>query len=466
MNNGGWGIFRPIAEREDLLAIPNWPYAELARAWGGRGYVASTVAEFRDALADAEQRAELRPHRDARRSARPLARQQEVHPGVGAESWHHAERPAPSARGESATSRALPAWMVGPRVLPKIRIIYESGEPEQRHRVRGLGAVPPRRRAGLDPRRPARARRPPRARLRRQVRLHHLSRHREGRRAESLAQHREGRGRARHAPRAHHALAARLSGDRQGRHHDRDSEVHDQPGVRQSLGVLDAGAMLPPSCREALACELAADYFRGPRPLRRRRPRRGPRCSPPEPDVFNAFALTPLDAGEGRAARTGPVSRRRQAHGLCFSVRPGVAPPPSLGNVFKELALDVPGFTRPSHGPLARMGAAGRPAAERRPHGGRRTSPNSHAERGWERFTDAAIARGRPRPGRTPCSCSGGTPRGRRRRSIDRDRHTVIEGAHPSPLSYRLFAGLATVLARERGAHRARPDADRLAAGR
>jgi len=55
MNNGGWGIFRPIAEREDLLAIPNWPYADLARAWGGAGYVAETVGEFRDALADAER---------------------------------------------------------------------------------------------------------------------------------------------------------------------------------------------------------------------------------------------------------------------------------------------------------------------------------------------------------------------------------------------------------------------------
>ncbi len=55
MNNGGWGIFRPIAEREDLLTIPNWPYAELARAWGGAGYVAETIAEFRDALADAER---------------------------------------------------------------------------------------------------------------------------------------------------------------------------------------------------------------------------------------------------------------------------------------------------------------------------------------------------------------------------------------------------------------------------
>lgn len=55
MNNGGWGIFRPIAEREDLLTVPNWPYAELARCWGGQGYVAETVGEFRDALAAAEK---------------------------------------------------------------------------------------------------------------------------------------------------------------------------------------------------------------------------------------------------------------------------------------------------------------------------------------------------------------------------------------------------------------------------
>jgi indolepyruvate decarboxylase len=55
LNNKGWGIFRPIAERETLLAIPDWPYAELARLWGGVGFKAGTVPELRDALLKAEK---------------------------------------------------------------------------------------------------------------------------------------------------------------------------------------------------------------------------------------------------------------------------------------------------------------------------------------------------------------------------------------------------------------------------
>jgi indolepyruvate decarboxylase len=53
MNNAGWGIFRPVADRQDLLEIPNWPYAELARAWGGSGTRVTTVDALRTALADA-----------------------------------------------------------------------------------------------------------------------------------------------------------------------------------------------------------------------------------------------------------------------------------------------------------------------------------------------------------------------------------------------------------------------------
>jgi hypothetical protein len=50
MNNGGWGIFRPVADREDLLSVPSWPYAELARAWGGVGMKVDQVGALRDAL--------------------------------------------------------------------------------------------------------------------------------------------------------------------------------------------------------------------------------------------------------------------------------------------------------------------------------------------------------------------------------------------------------------------------------
>jgi indolepyruvate decarboxylase len=53
LNNGGWGIFRPIAKRQDLLALPSWHYAELARLWGGQGYKVKTAAELRGALEEA-----------------------------------------------------------------------------------------------------------------------------------------------------------------------------------------------------------------------------------------------------------------------------------------------------------------------------------------------------------------------------------------------------------------------------
>jgi indolepyruvate decarboxylase len=55
VNNGGWGIFRPVTPRKDLLTIPDWPYAELAQAWGGVGYVAATAGDLRKALRAAHQ---------------------------------------------------------------------------------------------------------------------------------------------------------------------------------------------------------------------------------------------------------------------------------------------------------------------------------------------------------------------------------------------------------------------------
>ena len=55
LNNGGWGIFRPVTKRHDLLALPTWRYADLAHLWGGRGFRVETVAQLRRALDEAEK---------------------------------------------------------------------------------------------------------------------------------------------------------------------------------------------------------------------------------------------------------------------------------------------------------------------------------------------------------------------------------------------------------------------------
>src|SRR5262249_7809103 len=111
---------------------------------------------------------------------------------------------------------------------------------------------------------------------------------------------------------------------------------------------------------------------------------------PPEPDVFNAFKLTPYDRVKVFILGQDPYHGNGQAHGLAFSVRPGVKPPPSLRNIFKELHEDV-GCPKPANGnlePWARQGVMLLNAVLTVRAG----DPNSHRDKGWEKFTDAAIA--------------------------------------------------------------------------
>lgn len=195
---------------------------------------------------------------------------------------------------------------------------------------------------------------------------------------------------------------------------------------------------LPPSWQAALGDELRAPYFAE---LARfvDAARAEHQVFPPEDDVFAAFALAPLDGVKVVLLGQDPYHDDGQAHGLCFSVRPGVAPPPSLVNVYKELATDVPDFERPSHGHLvswARQGVLMLNAvltvqAHR---------ANSHKGRGWERFTDAAIAAVAARSTHAVFVLWGNYAQ-KKGRLIDRARHTVVAGAHPSPLSHRLFKG-------------------------
>ena len=121
-----------------------------------------------------------------------------------------------------------------------------------------------------------------------------------------------------------------------------------------------------------------------------------------------------------------------QAHGLCFSVRPGLAKPPSLVNILDELHHDT-GAVVPSHGSLehwARQGVLLLNATLTV----RARQAASHQRKGWETFTDEAIRVVNEKPERVVFILWGGSAR-RKRSLVDTSRHVVLESAHPSPLS-------------------------------
>ncbi|MCB0323923.1 MAG: uracil-DNA glycosylase [Bdellovibrionales bacterium] len=160
---------------------------------------------------------------------------------------------------------------------------------------------------------------------------------------------------------------------------------------------------------------------------------------PAAQDVTNAFLLT--DPATLRVVVLGqdPYHQPSQAHGLAFSVPPGIAPPPSLRNILKELADDV-GFASPGHGCLeawARQGVLLLNTVLTVEAG----KANSHSDRGWERFTDSVIEKVNALP-HPLVFILWGAPAAKKERLIDTKRHCVLKSPHPSPLSaYRGFFG-------------------------
>lgn len=153
---------------------------------------------------------------------------------------------------------------------------------------------------------------------------------------------------------------------------------------------------------------------------------------PPEREVFSALKLTPYASTRVLILGQDPYHDEGQAHGLAFSVRPGVTPPPSLRNIFRELRDDV-GFTIPNNGYLVPWAEQGvlllNAVLTVRAH-----QPGSHQGKGWEVFTDAAIRALSERD--TPLVFVLWGNYARKKLSlIDASRHRVISGAHPSPLS-------------------------------
>jgi uracil-DNA glycosylase len=153
---------------------------------------------------------------------------------------------------------------------------------------------------------------------------------------------------------------------------------------------------------------------------------------PPPDDVFAALHLTPYADTRVVILGQDPYHGPRQAHGLCFSVRPGVRIPPSLANIHKELHDDL-GLPIPDHGSLeawARHGVLLLNATLTVRAG----EAASHQKHGWETFTDHIIEVVDDKPEPVVFLLWGNSAR-RKRSLIDTTRHIVIESAHPSPLS-------------------------------
>jgi uracil-DNA glycosylase len=155
---------------------------------------------------------------------------------------------------------------------------------------------------------------------------------------------------------------------------------------------------------------------------------------PPADEVFAALHLTPFASVKVVILGQDPYHGPGQAHGLCFSVRRGVRVPPSLVNVFKELHSDL-GVAIPDHGNLEAWARNGVLLLNTTltVRGGEAAS---HQQHGWETFTDQVIRVVNERPEPVVFVLWGASAR-RKRVLIDTDRHTIIESAHPSPLSAR-----------------------------
>ena len=156
-------------------------------------------------------------------------------------------------------------------------------------------------------------------------------------------------------------------------------------------------------------------------------------------DIFRALQLTPPGSVKAVILGQDPYHRPGQAHGLCFSVSDGVAPPPSLCNIYKELQIDI-GMPIPRTGNLTPWAKEG-VLLLNTTLTVREGAPQSHKGRGWEIFTDRIISI-LDEIDQPIVFLLWGAPARAKRQLIRNPKHLILEAAHPSPLSaYNGFFG-------------------------
>lgn len=196
---------------------------------------------------------------------------------------------------------------------------------------------------------------------------------------------------------------------------------------------------LHPSWKERLAAQFESAQMQALRAFLIAEKAQGKRIFPPGAEIFSALDHTPFEAVKVVILGQDPYHGPGQAHGLSFSVPPGVAPPPSLVNIFKEIERDL-GFARPGHGCLlhwADQGVLLLNAVLTVESG----LAAAHQGRGWEMFTDAIIDR-LNREREHLVFMLWGSYAQAKGRLIDGQRHKILKAPHPSPLSaHRGFIG-------------------------
>jgi uracil-DNA glycosylase len=159
----------------------------------------------------------------------------------------------------------------------------------------------------------------------------------------------------------------------------------------------------------------------------------GNKIFPKNTDIFNAFNKTPLDKLEVVILGQDPYHGENQAHGLSFSVQKGITIPPSLRNIYKELAADIPGFIIPKHGDLTEWAEQG-VLLLNASLTVRSGTPGSHQKRGWETFTDTVIKKISDEKEGIVFILWGSFAQAKAA-LIEAKKHHIIKSPHPSPFS-------------------------------
>ena len=193
---------------------------------------------------------------------------------------------------------------------------------------------------------------------------------------------------------------------------------------------------LDDSWKQPLASEFNSEYMGNLREFLLKEKSAGKQIFPKGAEYFRALDLTPLDKVRVVILGQDPYHGPGQAHGLCFSVQPGVRPPPSLVNIYKELESDL-GLARPSHGFLEHWAKQG-VLLLNSVLTVEMANAASHRGKGWEQFTDAIIRliAAQPEPVVFLLWGSYAQKKAAFVQSVDEGgRHLVMKAPHPSPLS-------------------------------